>query len=183
MKCCRHATAFGSDTVACPPSPILDKLLHHHVTTLGKQCSSGNTEVVRITDNLQTNPAAHVSVFSDIGPSSEFRAWPTVIAGFLYKQARNSELGPRSKLGIPSLVHSHCRVSLQASSGFRAWSKEQARNSELGPQSLQGCPKSVLKQICVIQYWSTVFAIRKAFISNLYYSICGKRVVAKLLES
>ena len=40
--------------------------------------------------------------------SSEFRAWSTVIAGFLYKQARNSELGPRSKLGIPSLVHSLC---------------------------------------------------------------------------
>ena len=28
--------------------------------------------------------------------SSEFRAWSTVIAGFLYKQARNSELGPQS---------------------------------------------------------------------------------------
>ena len=74
-------------------------------------CSSGSNEVVRITDNLQTNPAAHVSVFSDIGPSSEFRAWSTVIAGFLYKQARKSELGPKIKLGIPSLVHSLCRVS------------------------------------------------------------------------
>ena len=34
MKCCRHAIAFGSDTVACPPSPILDKLLHHHVASV-----------------------------------------------------------------------------------------------------------------------------------------------------
>ena len=93
MKCCRHATAFGSDTVACPPSPILDKLLHHHVTTLSKKVSSGSNEVVRITDNLQTNPAAHVTVFSDIGPSSEFRAWSKT-------QARNSELGPQSLQGF-----------------------------------------------------------------------------------
>ena len=57
----------------------------------------------------------HVTVFSDIGASSEFRAWSK-------KQTRNSVLGPQSlqgfstsKLGIPSLVQ-------EASSEFRAWS-------------------------------------------------------------
>ena len=107
----------------------------------------------------------HVTVFSDIGASSEFRAWSK-------KQARNSVLGPQSlqgfstsKLGIPSLVQ-------KASSEFRAWSAVFAGflpeynlymvvkkafkvnlnirhrlyslcSVSTGTQSLQGCPKRV----------------------------------------